>query len=137
MAGSLATRDSAPGDSSRTVGYDAVGAHPGRGHEAGTPEEATMTQPPDTADRLKERVEGLGREAQTAGERLARDPSVLRVADTGARLWGVVVLAVGLWFFADVTLGLPMPTIAWRDLWPVALVLLGVFVIARGMTRWR
>jgi hypothetical protein len=96
-----------------------------------------MAQPPDTADRLKERVEGIGREAQAAGERFAHDPSVVRVADTGAHLWGLVVLAVGLWFFADVTLGLPMPTIAWRDLWPVALVLLGLFVIARGITRRR
>jgi len=100
----------------------------------------------DVGDRLKERFEAFGVEAQAAGERIGReaqaagdrfvaDPAVIRAADTGARIWGLLVLAVGVWFFAQVTLGLPLPLIAWRDLWPVALVLIGLFIIVRGMTR--
>ena len=37
-----------------------------------------------------------------------------------------MLLAVGLWFFADVTLGYDMPSIAWRDLWPLALIVIGL-----------
>ncbi len=101
---------------------------------------------PDVDDRLHERMEAFGREAQkvgqrfgrdaqAAGHRLANDPTIIHAADTGARIWGLIVLAVGLWFFAQVTLGLPLPVVASRDLWPVALVLIGLFVIVRGMTR--
>ena len=107
------------------------------------PEPAPAT---DVGDRLKERMQAfgvqaqaaggrLGRDAQMAGDRIAADPTVLRAADTGARIWGLLVLAAGLWFFAQVTLGLPLPAIAWRDLWPAALVLIGLFIIVRGMTR--
>ncbi len=79
----------------------------------------------------------LGREAQAAGERWSKDPSVHAAADGAARVWGLVVLAVGLWFFADVTLGIEMPAIAWRELWPVALILVGLIVVFRGMSRRR
>jgi hypothetical protein len=47
------------------------------------------------------------------------------------------VLAIGLWFLADVTLGYDMPSIAWRDLWPVLLIGVGLVVVIRGMTRRR
>lgn len=118
------------------------------GAATGEPTAAPAPTPPDTADQLQHRMQAfgkeaqeagqrLGREAQVAGDRWSRDPSVLRVADAGARLWGLVLLAVGLWFFAQVTLGLPLPNIAWRDLWPAVLVLIGLFVILRGMTRRR
>jgi hypothetical protein len=79
--------------------------------------------------------ERLGREAEAAGQRLAKDPTVQRAADTAARFWGLVVLGVGIWFLADVTLGLNMPVIAWREVWPVGLILLGVLIVFRGMAR--
>lgn len=81
--------------------------------------------------------ERLGREAEAAGQRLAKDPSVQRAADTAARVWGLVVLAVGLWFLADVTIGLDMPAVAWGDVWPLGLILLGALIVVRGMTRRR
>jgi len=81
--------------------------------------------------------ERFGKQAEAAGERWSRGPGVVRAADTASRLWGVVVLAIGLWFFADVTLGYDMPSIAWRDLWPVVLIALGLIVVIRGMTRRR
>lgn len=79
--------------------------------------------------------ERLGREAEAAGQRLAKDPTVQRAADTAARFWGLVVLAVGLWFLADVTLGMNMPAIAWGEIWPLGLILLGVLIVFRGMAR--
>jgi hypothetical protein len=62
---------------------------------------------------------------------------VIGAADTAGRIWGLIVLAVGLWFFADITLGLDMPSVAWRDLWPVALIVIGLAVVIRGMARRR
>ena len=81
--------------------------------------------------------ERLGREAEAAGKRLASDPTVQRAADTATRVWGLVVLAVGVWFLADVTIGLDMPAIAWGDIWPLGLILLGVLIVFRGMARRR
>jgi uncharacterized protein YjeT (DUF2065 family) len=81
--------------------------------------------------------ERLGRRAEAAGQRWSRDPGVVRASDTASRIWGLVVLAVGLWFLADVTLGYDMPSIAWRDLWPIALIAIGLVVVIRGMTRRR
>jgi hypothetical protein len=97
---------------------------------------------------FEERMERFGREAGQAGERFGRraedaanrwskSPGVVRASDTASRTWGVVLLAVGLWFLADVTLGYDMPSIAWRDLWPIALIGIGLLVLVRGMTRRR
>lgn len=103
---------------------------------------------PDRAPTFEERMERFGKEAGEAGERFgrraeeaanrwSRDPGVVRAADTAGRIWGVILLAAGLWFFADVTLGYDMPGIAWRDLWPIALIGIGLLVVFRGMTRRR
>ena len=115
------------------------------------PTEPTPPPPapePPRAPTFEQRVEGLGREAQAAGERLGRqaeaagqrlskDPSVIGAANTAGRVWGLIVLGVGLWFFADITLGLNMPAVAWRDLWPVVLIVIGLAVVIRGMARRR
>jgi hypothetical protein len=97
---------------------------------------------PDLADRMKAlgeevqvRGEQLGREAQGAGDRWAMDPGVVRAANTANRGMGLVLIAVGAWFLADVTLGYSLPTVPWRDLWPALLVVLGLIIIGRGMTR--
>jgi hypothetical protein len=77
--------------------------------------------------------ERFGREAEAVGQRLAKDPAVQRAADTAARIWGLIVLAVGVWFLADVTIGMDMPAVPWADLWPLGLILIGLFVVVRGM----
>ena len=66
-----------------------------------------------------------------------RDQRRARTATTVTRIWGLVILAVGLWLFADVTLGLELPRIPWRDLWPVVLIVIGVGVILQGASRRR
>jgi hypothetical protein len=50
---------------------------------------------------------------------------------------GVVLLAVGLWYFADRTLGLDLPRLSWNELWPIALILLGAWIIAGPYLRRR
>lgn len=76
--------------------------------------------------------EKLGREAEAAAQRWSNDPSIVSAGDTAARVWGLLLLAVGVWFLADITLGLEMPVIAWRDVWPIALIVLGLAVLVRG-----
>jgi hypothetical protein len=87
------------------------------------------------AEEAGEAGERLGREAEAAGRRLAANPAVVGAADTAARMWGLLLIAVGAWFFAEVTLGYDMPSIPWRDIWPMGLVVIGLVVIVRGMTR--
>jgi hypothetical protein len=81
--------------------------------------------------------ERFGREAQVVGERLQRDPALVGAADWASRAWGLLLLAIGLWFFADVTLGLDMPSLAWRELWPLILVVVGLGIVLRGLARRR
>jgi len=81
--------------------------------------------------------ERFGKRAEEAANRWSKDPGMVRAADTAGRIWGLLVLAVGVWFFADVTLGYDMPRVAWSDLWPIALIGIGLLVVVRGMTRRR
>ena len=79
----------------------------------------------------------IGREAEEAGRRLSSNPAVARTADTAARLWGLLLIAVGAWFFAEITLGYDLPAIPWRDIWPLGLIVVGLVVIGRGLGRRR
>ena len=105
-----------------------------------------MTEPDGKPPTFEQRMEGLGRDAQAAGERigrdaqaagerLARNPTVHTAADTATRVWGLLILAVGLWFFFEVTLGYDLPSIPWRDIWPIGLIVAGLVVVFRGMSR--
>jgi uncharacterized integral membrane protein len=58
-----------------------------------------------------------------------------RGGDTVTLVWGVILLAVGIWFFLDNTLGIEMPRIQWADVWPVIVIAVGVFVILQGLRR--
>lgn len=106
---------------------------------------APATPDPGRKAGFEARMEGFGREAQAAGERIgqraqatgvrwSRDPGVVRAADTAGRVWGLLLL-VGLWFVADVMLGLDMPGVPWRDVWLVGLIVIGLAVVLRGMGR--
>ena len=105
---------------------------------------STPPPPPVQPRTFEQRVNAFGRQAGEAGERLGReaeaaadrwkkDPGIVAAGDTLGRVWGLLVLAVGLWFFADITLDLDMPAIAWREVWPIALIVLGLAVLIRGM----
>ncbi len=60
-----------------------------------------------------------------------------RAIDTGTVIWGAILLAVGIWFFLDHTLGFSMPSVDWGDLWPIILVVIGAGVILQGLGRRR
>ena len=44
---------------------------------------------------------------------------------------GLVILGVGLWYFADRTLGLDLPRLEADQLWPIAIIALGAWLIVR------
>ena len=58
-----------------------------------------------------------------------------RGVDTGAMVWGGILLIVGIWFFLDQTLGIDLPAIDWGDVWPVILIVVGAVVIFQAMRR--
>jgi hypothetical protein len=90
-------------------------------------------------DRFGEEVgeagERIGRQAEAFGDRMSKDPGYRSAADTAARIWGLIILAVGAWFLVDVTLGYDMPSVPWGDVWPIGLILVGLLVVVRGMGR--
>ncbi len=49
----------------------------------------------------------------------------------GPIIVGLAILAVGLWYFADRTLGLELPRLDADQVWPVAVIALGVWLIVR------
>ncbi len=55
--------------------------------------------------------------------------------DSVRRAWGVVLIAIGSWFFLERTLRIDLPAIPWDDLWPVLLIALGLWVVLRGASR--
>jgi len=50
---------------------------------------------------------------------------------------GLLILIVGLWYFATTTLGLDLPRLDWGQSWPLILIALGGWVVYRSMTRNR
>ena len=52
-------------------------------------------------------------------------------------IFGVIILIIGLWFFATRTLGLDLPDIEWGTLWPLLLIGLGAWIVFGAMRRTR
>jgi hypothetical protein len=52
-------------------------------------------------------------------------------------VFGVIVLLVGLWFFAGRTLGLDLPDLDWGQLWPVILIGLGAWMTLNAVRQRR
>jgi hypothetical protein len=48
-------------------------------------------------------------------------------------VFGLILLALGLWFFASETLELEMPDISWGQAWPVILILIGAWIVLGTM----
>jgi hypothetical protein len=53
--------------------------------------------------------------------------------DEGSRwpavVFGIVLIVIGLWFFAEHTLGLDLPTIRWGQLWPLFIIGIGLLIL--------
>ena len=54
---------------------------------------------------------------------------------TASLVLGVALLALGLWFFAQDTLGLELPSIHWNQLWPIILIVIGAWVLMGAVRR--
>jgi hypothetical protein len=54
---------------------------------------------------------------------------------TASVLFGLVILGIGLWFFVEHTLGYQLPRIRWSQIWPVFLIVLGLWVVLGSMRR--
>jgi hypothetical protein len=63
--------------------------------------------------------------------------ATMRNGRNGSLVLGIVILAVGLWYFADRTLGLNLPRLNWDDLWPIILIAIGAWIIAGPYLRRR
>ena len=48
-------------------------------------------------------------------------------------IFGVIILVVGLWFFATRTLGLDLPRLDWGQLWPIVLIAIGGLIVLNAM----
>ncbi len=59
------------------------------------------------------------------------------MADRAGRVWGLILLGVGLWLFARITLQLDLPDIPVGDLWPLVLILFGGMLLLRSGRRRR
>jgi uncharacterized integral membrane protein len=64
-------------------------------------------------------------------------PTAERTSAWPTRLVGLVVVIVGLWLFASVTLGYDLPTFDWHLAWPAILIGLGVVIIGSAVARRR
>jgi uncharacterized membrane protein len=106
------------------------------------PTERTQTQPPDTA--------AAGSPPPAApppaspppaappppSEPAWRPPRQDRGGGASVIL-GVIVLLIGLWFFATRTLGLDLPRLDWGQLWPIILIVLGGWIVFGALRRGR
>lgn len=50
-------------------------------------------------------------------------------------VFGVIILLVGLWFFATQTLGIDLPRLDWGQLWPIVLIAIGALIVLNAMQR--
>jgi hypothetical protein len=63
-----------------------------------------------------------------------RQPSTEAGRD-GSIVFGLILLAIGVWFLADQTLGLVLPRIDWGRLWPLFLIAFGLWIAIGSMRR--
>jgi hypothetical protein len=60
---------------------------------------------------------------------------VHRRRDVGGLVFGGILLAVGIYYLLQRTLGIDIPELNWDQLWPLALILLGGAVLYGNWTR--
>jgi hypothetical protein len=50
-------------------------------------------------------------------------------------LFGLIILGLGLWFFAEHTLGYELPRIRWNQVWPLFIIGIGLWVVWGSLRR--
>ena len=94
-------------------------------HPTGPPPPPPEALPPPPATGW-EPSPPTGKGARTNG----RDPG-----RTASLILGLILVAIGLWFFAQYTLGLDLPAVRWSQLWPLILILIGGWILLGSMRR--
>ena len=95
--------------------------------------EAPTADPPPTPPPAGDAVRAEAfRPDPTPAARRRSEPDSGRAASV---VFGLVMLAIGLWFFAEQTLGLDLPPVSWSQIWPVILIGLGVWIVLGSMRR--
>lgn len=77
--------------------------------------------------------------SQAAGTGPGPSPRRLEDRQVGlaGRVWGGVLLIVGLWLFATITLRLDLPAIPVGEIWPLALIAIGGVLLLGSSRRGR
>ena len=90
-------------------------AEPPLDRSAGSPTPASPTPPARRADAPARRAAAWRPPADHGGN--------------ASLILGIIVLVIGVWFFATRTLGLDLPDLDWGQLWPVILIVLGGWIV--------
>jgi hypothetical protein len=69
------------------------------------------------------------------GDDRRRQASRANRPNPAALVVGLVLILIGLWFFAERTLGISLPRIAWSTVWPLILIVLGAVILWRAVER--
>jgi Domain of unknown function (DUF5668) len=72
---------------------------------------------------------------QPAPPQPAWRPPHSRDGNAASIVVGLLFVVIGGWYFLDQTLGLDMPRVRWADLWPIALIVIGLAVLFRSAGR--
>jgi hypothetical protein len=59
----------------------------------------------------------------------------LRRLDVGALLIGLIILGVGLYYLLVNTFGLSLPDLDWDQVWPLAVIALGIGILWGSWSR--
>ena len=62
-------------------------------------------------------------------------PPRSRESNVPSMIVGLILLAIGVWYLLDQTLGLQMPRIDWSDIWPIFLIAIGGIMLIRSARR--
>jgi predicted membrane channel-forming protein YqfA (hemolysin III family) len=62
-------------------------------------------------------------------------PPRSRESNVASMVVGLILLAIGVWYLLDQTLGIRMPRIDWSDIWPIFLIGIGAIVLIRSSRR--
>ena len=129
-----------PDDANHTTLYDPPPPTP---PETPAPPPESSGSPPETSAPPPE-TSGLQPETSApppaaAAPTTPRTGTMWRSRDndgrTGTIVLGVILVAIGLWFFGDQTLGLDMPELSWSELWPILIIGLGGWIVLRTLRR--
>ena len=56
-----------------------------------------------------------------------------RKVDVGALIFGAVLLLVGGYYLLVNTFGVKLPDLDWDQIWPIAVIVLGISVVAKAV----